>query len=72
MKRHGTPRPARKPRSSPTGIWLYEQRMQHQLRQSDLAAQLGISSGRISEWEQGVRLVPDEILADLTSLFSNG
>lgn len=64
------PRPATTPRQTEEGRQIYERRMAQNMRQSDVAARLGIHPGRISEWEQGQRPIPDEIRKDLLDALS--
>jgi helix-turn-helix protein len=66
----GRPRATSKPRRTLLGEWLTEQRQQRGLRQSDIAAQLGINQGRIAEWEQGQKPIPDGILLKLREFFN--
>ncbi|MGV3724899.1 MAG: helix-turn-helix domain-containing protein [Actinomycetota bacterium] len=44
-----------KPRPTPFAQWLTQWRIAKRYRQSDLAGELGIHSGRISELETGQR-----------------
>lgn len=62
------PRPATRPRQTPMGQWLYEQRLCAGMRQSDLAYRLDIHPGRISEWEQGQKAIPESYLREIQSL----
>jgi len=63
------PRRATRPRRTPLGRRLYDLRVRSGLRQSDAAAALSINGGRISEWEQGVRVPTDEELGELMALY---
>lgn len=71
MNRINNPRPATRPRLTSRGRWLYKLRMSKNWRQSDLAAQLGIHPGRVSEWEQGKREIPEDVLQDLYEIFGS-
>lgn len=56
------------PRRSHFGEWLTEQRIRLGLKQQDLAVQLGVHSGRVSEWETGRRVPSPELLQQLQEL----
>ena len=58
-----------RPRRSRFGEWLTTWRLAAGLRQSDVAARLGVNSGRISEWEQGRRCPTGEQRDQLRELF---
>lgn len=49
---------------------LVEKAIQHSLRKSlrSLAAQMGISSGILCEWKQGIKPIPDERIRQLAKI----
>ena len=61
-----------KRRRSRFGEWLTTWRVAAGLRQSDLAAELSISSGRISEWEQAIRVPSHEQVEKIREVFGPG
>jgi len=61
-----------RPRRSRFGEWLTKGRLAGGLRQADLAAQLGVSSGRISEWETGQRVPEAETVERIQEIFGPG
>lgn len=68
MEKH-PPRPTTKPRLTAQGAALTRQRLKYGLRQSDVAKVLDCHPGRISEWEQGIRSIPADVLLKLKELF---
>lgn len=65
------PRPPTKPRLTPEGRWLTEQRLRFGKRQSDIAQLFDCHPGRICEWEKGDHPIPDEEMCELRAYFQN-
>ena len=68
MNTSNKPRQVTTARRTQEGRWLYRERLRRGLRQSDVAAILQCNGGRISEWEQGLRLLPPDVKAKLKQL----
>jgi transcriptional regulator with XRE-family HTH domain len=63
------PREPQRDRRTPFGEWFTKCRLDKGLRQSQVAAFLDVNQGRITEWEQGIALPPDDIRQKLAELF---
>lgn len=61
MTRSKRPRPPRKPRTTPDGIWMTDGRLKLGLCIDEVAALLGENQGRIPEWELGQKPIPPHI-----------